>query len=78
VIRRFLAVILLAAATISSHTQPALPSSFQSKMVHAPGADIFVRWGGKGPVVVHWLMEEKPEYTVALIRKFIDAPGTSK
>ena len=22
----------------------------------------------------HWLMEEKPAYTVALIRKFIDAP----
>ena len=22
----------------------------------------------------HWLMEEKPEYTVALIRKFLDAP----
>ena len=22
----------------------------------------------------HWLMEERPEYTVALIRKFIDGP----
>jgi pimeloyl-ACP methyl ester carboxylesterase len=22
----------------------------------------------------HWLMEERPEYTVALIRKFLDAP----
>jgi hypothetical protein len=23
----------------------------------------------------HWLMEEKPEYTVALIRKFLDGPA---
>jgi pimeloyl-ACP methyl ester carboxylesterase len=24
----------------------------------------------------HWLMEERPAYTVALIRKFIDGPET--
>jgi pimeloyl-ACP methyl ester carboxylesterase len=34
-------------------TPPSLPSSFQAKTVHSPeGADIFVRWGGRGPVVV--------------------------
>ena len=33
--------------------QPALPSTFKEQMVHSPaGADIFVRWGGTGPVVV--------------------------
>src|ERR1700751_5013467 len=32
---------------------PLLPSSFQSKTVHSPaGADIYVRWGGAGDVVV--------------------------
>jgi pimeloyl-ACP methyl ester carboxylesterase/uncharacterized RmlC-like cupin family protein len=32
---------------------PSLPSSFQSKTVHSPeGADIYVRWGGTGAVVV--------------------------
>ncbi len=25
----------------------------------------------------HWLMEERPEYTVALIRKFLDAPRSA-
>jgi pimeloyl-ACP methyl ester carboxylesterase len=40
-------------AVASGMAQPSLPSSFQSKMVHSPaGADIFVRWGGQGPVVV--------------------------
>jgi pimeloyl-ACP methyl ester carboxylesterase len=30
-----------------------LPSSFQAKTIHSPkAADIFVRWAGKGPVVV--------------------------
>jgi pimeloyl-ACP methyl ester carboxylesterase len=34
-------------------TPPSLPSSFQAKTVRSPeGADIFVRWGGSGPVVV--------------------------
>ena len=33
--------------------QPSLPSTFQAKTIHSPnGADIFVRWGGIGPVVV--------------------------
>lgn len=32
---------------------PALPATFQSRMIpSSAGADIFVRWGGKGPVVV--------------------------
>lgn len=52
-IRRFLAVTLFAITAIASHAQPALPSSFQAKTIHSPaGADIFVRWGGSGPVVV--------------------------
>src|SRR3989441_11399134 len=52
-IRRFLAVALFAVATVSSQTPPSLPSSFQAKTIHSPeGADIFVRWGGSGPVVV--------------------------
>jgi len=25
----------------------------------------------------HWLMEEKPAYTVALIRKFLDSPAAA-
>ena len=33
--------------------QPALPSAFKSRTVTTPdGADMFVRWGGAGPVVV--------------------------
>src|SRR6266704_2812954 len=52
-VRRFLAVALFAVATVSSQTPPSLPSSFQAKTVHSPeGADIFVRWGGTGAVVV--------------------------
>lgn len=32
---------------------PALPANFQSRTIASPGgADIFVRWGGDGPVVV--------------------------
>ncbi len=32
---------------------PALPATFQSRTIASPaGADIFVRWGGEGPVVV--------------------------
>jgi pimeloyl-ACP methyl ester carboxylesterase/uncharacterized RmlC-like cupin family protein len=51
-IRRFVALAVLAAATFG-HAQPSLPSSFQAKTIHSPaGADIFVRWGGRGPVVV--------------------------
>src|SRR5207249_9299873 len=52
-IRRFLAVCLFAVGTVSSQTPPSLPSSFHAKTIHSPeGADIFVRWGGSGPVVV--------------------------
>jgi pimeloyl-ACP methyl ester carboxylesterase len=48
-----LAAVILALVTTFSYAQPSLPSSFQAKTVHSPeGADIFVRWGGKGPVVV--------------------------
>src|SRR5205807_179138 len=50
---RFLAVALLAVTTVSSQTPPSLPSSFQQRTIHSPeGADIFVRSGGSGPVVV--------------------------
>ena len=52
-IRRFLAVALVTMAAVLSQAQPSLPSSFQAKTIHSPeGADIFVRWGGSGPVVV--------------------------
>lgn len=52
-IRRFIALSALAVSATLSFAQPSLPSSFQSKTVHSPeGADIFVRWGGKGPTVV--------------------------
>ena len=52
-IKRFLTLALLAIGARFSHAQPSLPSSFQAKTIHSPeAADIFVRWGGKGPVVV--------------------------
>src|SRR5437899_5597436 len=52
-ILRFLAVALLAVTTVSSQTPPSLPSSLQQRTIHSPeGADIFVRSGGSGPVVV--------------------------
>jgi pimeloyl-ACP methyl ester carboxylesterase/quercetin dioxygenase-like cupin family protein len=52
-IRRLLAIAVFAIAATFSHAQPALPSSFQARKIHSPeGADIFVRWGGRGPVVV--------------------------
>src|SRR5438874_5894564 len=52
-ILRFLAVGLFAVTTVSSQTPPSLPSSFQQRTIHSPeGADIFVRWGGSGPVVL--------------------------
>jgi pimeloyl-ACP methyl ester carboxylesterase len=52
-IRHFLALAVLGFAATFTHAQPALPSSFQAKTIHSPeGADIFVRWGGTGPVVV--------------------------
>jgi pimeloyl-ACP methyl ester carboxylesterase/uncharacterized RmlC-like cupin family protein len=38
---------------ISCQAQPSLPSSFHAKTIHSPeGADIFVRWGGNGPVAL--------------------------
>jgi pimeloyl-ACP methyl ester carboxylesterase len=52
-ILRFLAMTLFTLATVSSQTPPSLPSSFHAKTIHSSqGADIFVRWGGIGPVVV--------------------------
>src|SRR5947209_7910017 len=52
-ILRFLAVALFAVTTVSSQTPASLPSSFQQRTIHSPeGADIFVRWGGSGPVVL--------------------------
>ncbi len=52
-ILRFLVMALFALATVSSQAQPSLPSTFQAKTIHSPeGADIFVRSGGSGPVVV--------------------------
>jgi len=52
-LRRFLAIVLLTIGATFIHAQPSLPPSFQAKTVHSPeAADIFVRWGGKGPVVV--------------------------
>jgi pimeloyl-ACP methyl ester carboxylesterase/uncharacterized RmlC-like cupin family protein len=52
-IRHSLALVILAFATTFSHAQPSLPSSFQAKTIHSPeGADIYVRWGGTGAVVV--------------------------
>jgi pimeloyl-ACP methyl ester carboxylesterase len=51
--RRVLAIALVVVAAVACHSQPSLPSSFQTKTVHSPeGADIFVRWGGTGSVVL--------------------------
>src|ERR1700751_5308855 len=51
--RHCLALGILVLVTTLSYAQPSLPSSFQAKTVHSPeGADIFVRWGGTGAVVV--------------------------
>ena len=52
-IRHFLALLLFTLGAVSIHAQPSLPSSFQARTIHSPeGADIFVRWGGSGPVVL--------------------------
>lgn len=52
-IQRCVAVTLYILAAVLSHAQPSLPSGFQAKTIHSPaGAEIFVRWGGSGPVVV--------------------------
>ncbi len=48
---RIVAIAMLSA--LASYAQPSLPASFQSRTIHSPqGADIFVRWGGKGPVAL--------------------------
>ena len=45
--------ILILFTTFCYAEHPSLPSSFQAKTVHSPeGAEIFVRWGGTGVVVV--------------------------
>lgn len=52
-LRHILAAMLFAAAAASGHAQPSLPSSFHATTIHSPeGAEIFVRSGGSGPVVV--------------------------
>src|ERR1700751_2963842 len=51
--RHFLAFEILALLTTLCYAQPSLPSSFQAKTIHSPeGADIYVRWGGTGAVVL--------------------------
>jgi pimeloyl-ACP methyl ester carboxylesterase len=52
-IRHYVALAVLAVLATFGYAQPSLPSSFQAKTIHSPeGADIYVRWGGKGAVVV--------------------------
>src|SRR5260370_10845716 len=52
-IRRFLVIALLAIGATFIHAQASLPSGFEARTIHSPeAADIFVRWGGHGPVVV--------------------------
>src|SRR5262249_15960007 len=52
-IRSFGAIALVVLAAIICQAEALLPSSFQAKTVHSPeSADIFVRWGGTGPVVL--------------------------
>jgi pimeloyl-ACP methyl ester carboxylesterase len=51
-VRQALGATLFDAGAIS-HSQPSLPASFQARTIHSPaGADIFVRFGGSGPVVL--------------------------
>ena len=51
--KRCIAVVALLAAALPLFAQPSLPASFHATTVHSPaGADIFVRSGGHGPVVV--------------------------
>jgi pimeloyl-ACP methyl ester carboxylesterase len=52
-IRRVLAAAIFVIGLSSCYAQPSLPSNFHSRTIHSPaGADIFVRSGGTGPVVV--------------------------
>jgi len=51
--RQCLALGILALVTTLAYAQPSLPSSFQAKTIPSPeGADIYVRWGGTGPVAL--------------------------
>ncbi|HEY0308371.1 MAG TPA: alpha/beta fold hydrolase [Acidobacteriaceae bacterium] len=51
--RFLLPLALFLVGAFSAPAQPSLPSTFHQKTVHSPaGADIFVRYGGTGPVVV--------------------------
>src|ERR1700739_4534639 len=53
ILHRVTLPILILLTTFSYAQHPLLPSSFQSKTIHSPaGADIYVRWGGTGTVVV--------------------------
>src|ERR1700745_2197668 len=46
-------MMLFGAANVIGQDNPSLPTIFRAKTIHSPaGADIFVRWGGSGPVVV--------------------------
>lgn len=52
-IRRILTALLVVSGSILTHAQPSLPSIFQARTIHSPaGAEMFVRYGGSGPVVV--------------------------
>src|ERR1700752_2064443 len=52
-IRHFLVIALFAIGPAFSHAQPSLPSTFRATTIHSPeGADMFVRSGGRVPVVV--------------------------
>src|SRR5436853_865123 len=52
-IPRFLSLTFLTLVTTLSYAKDSLPTSFQAKTIHSPeGADISVRWGGTGAVVV--------------------------
>jgi pimeloyl-ACP methyl ester carboxylesterase len=54
-IRSLLAVTLFITAPFAAtlYAQPALPASFHAKTIHTPqGPDIFVRYGGSGPVAL--------------------------
>lgn len=51
--RSILTAMLFFAGAVFSYAQPSLPSSFHAATIHSPeGAEIFVRSGGNGPVVV--------------------------
>src|SRR5262245_29943822 len=52
-VRYVIAVALAAAGTSVCLAQPSLPQGFKATTIHSPeSADIFVRSGGRGPVVV--------------------------